>query len=162
MEEGKDWVFKAETAGIPDIELGEYKKYVSAALKQAPTPEKEPKDSAKEEGDTKLTIALDTLIKNAKIAISPFLVEEEAKNALGKLVNQLSALKLSVDDYAKSIKKTRDELVEEYKKTAETNLKVEFLVSAVIKDLKPEVKETDPYKKYAAERHAALDFLSGL
>lgn len=164
MEEGKDWSFKAETAGRPSIKLGDYRKYVAEALQKAPKTEPTKEEEEHNHGDDpRLTMALDSLLKNAEIAVAPLLIEEESKSALSKLVNQLAALKLSVDDYAKSIKKTREELVEEYKKTAETNLKVEFLLSEVVKDLKPKVEEAkDPYKKYALERHAALDFLSGL
>ena len=170
MEEGKDWVFKAETAGRPAITLGDYKQYIAADLKKAP---KIAKDSQQPAGDQKLTVALDSLLKNAQIAVAPILVEEEAKTSLSKLVNQLGALKLSVDDYAKSIKKTKDELVEEYQKTAELNLKVEFLVSEVVKDLEPKVtdaeiaelkpgKGQESYAKYLVQKRKALDFLSGL
>lgn len=162
MEEGKDWEFKAETAGIPEIKLGDYRKYVAQAIKDAPQPKVEDQETKDKPEDAKLTVALDALLKNAEIAIAPILVEEEARTALSKLVNQLAALKLTVDDYAKSIKKSREELVQEYQKTAETNLKVEFLISAVAKDLDLKIEEKDPYKKYAAERRGALDFLSGL
>lgn len=159
MEEGEDWEFKAETAGRPEIVLGDFKKYVAQAVKKAPKPGKETDPKA---GDAKLTIALDALLKNSQIEIAPMLVEEEAKTALGKLVNQLSALKLSIADYVKSIKKSQEELVSEYRVTAETNLKLEFLISEVAKELKLQIEEKDPYKKYAAERSGALDFLSAL
>lgn len=170
MEEGKDWVFKAETAGRPAIKLGDYKKYVAEALKKAPKPEK---DDKRTDGDRNLTVALDTLLKKAEIAVSPLLVEEETKSALGKLVNQLAALKLSVDDYAKSVKKTKEELIAEYRKSAEINLKVEFLVSEVVKDLDPKVsdeevaklkpaKGQESYARYLVQKKSALDFLSAL
>lgn len=170
MEEGKDWVFKAETAGRPQIKLGEYKKYVAEALKKAPKPAKDDKTPV---DDQKLSIALDALLKNSDIAVSPLLVDEETKSALGKLVNQLASLKLSVDDYAKSVKKTKEELIQEYQKTAEVNLKVEFLVSEVIKDLDPKVddeevaklkpaKGQESYARYLVQKKSALDFLSAL
>jgi FKBP-type peptidyl-prolyl cis-trans isomerase (trigger factor) len=92
MEEGKDWVFKAETAGRPQITLGDYKKYIAADLKKTPKPTKVEKGH---EDDHKLTIALDSLLKNSKIEVAPILVDEEAKSALSKLVNQLSSLKLT-------------------------------------------------------------------
>jgi len=155
MQEGQDWSFRAETSVRPEITLGDYKKYIAAANKKAPKAEKE--------GDNpKLNTALDAILKNAKIELSDMLVEEEAQAALNKLGSQLSQLKLSLDDYLKSIKKTKEEMIEEYKKTAENNLKIELCLSEITKDLKPEVKETDPYKKYAAERSFALDYISKL
>ncbi len=170
MEEGKDWVFKAETAGRPEIKLGEYQKYVASALKNALTPSKDAKEG---NGDPKLSLALDALLKNAEIVVSPLLIEEETKSALGRLVNQLASLKLSVDDYAKSLKKTKEELLEEYRKTAEVNLKVEFLLFEVIKDLNPKVSEEEvaklkpgkgqeAYARYLVQKKSALDFLSAL
>lgn len=169
LEDGQDWEFRAETASRPPMTLGDYKKYITEALRQAPkpAPDVDPKS------DPKLTLALDTLLKNAQISVSPLLVEEEAKTALSRLLNQLSALKLTVDDYAKSLKKSRDELVAEYQKTAEINLKVEFLVSEIIRDLNPAVtdaevaalkpaKGQESYARYLVQKKKVLDFISGL
>ncbi len=163
MKEGEDWVFTVQTAGLPEFKLGDYQKYLKADL--AAHDKAHPHDvKAKPEEirDHKLGTIFDSLLKHTQVKVAKILVEEEAKSALSRLVNQLSSLKLKVEDYAKSIKKTTDELVVEYQKTATTNLQLEFILQAIIADLKPEVKETDPYKKYAAEKKAAIDFLSGL
>lgn len=163
MAEGKDWTFAVETAVAPDVKLGTYRKYVKADV--AKHNQAHPHDDKAKPEDAKnhtLGIIFDSLLKHAELTLSPLLVEAEAKSALSRLVNQLSSLKLKVEDYAKSLKKTTDELVAEYQKTAETNLRLEFILQAVVKDIQPQVKESDPYKKYAAEKRAALDFLAEL
>lgn len=164
MEPGKDWEFKAETAGRPEVTLGDYKKYVSAALKKLPIDKKskKEKESPKNEPDKRLSAALDALLANAKLDIAPILVEEEARTALKRLSSQLKSLKLSLADYAKSIKKSAEELTEEYKKSASVNLKLEFILMALINDIKPEVKEAEPHKKYALQRQKVLDIITRL
>lgn len=170
MEEGKDWEFKAETAAKPEIQLGNYRQYVAQATQKAlaeATKKAKKEENGKKTAEpslenTKLTAALDALLANTKIEVAQLLIDEEAKTALSKLVNQLKSLKLSLEDYLKSIKKSQDELVKEYTTTAATNLKLEFILNAIAADLKPDVKETDAYKKYAAERKFALDFLTKL
>jgi FKBP-type peptidyl-prolyl cis-trans isomerase (trigger factor) len=177
MEEGKDWTLAVTVAVSPEVELGDYAKYVKSALSKHGTAHKEvePKDEkGKEEArDHKLNVIFDSLLKQAKLAVSPLLVEEEAKSALSRLVTQLKSLKLSVEDYAKSVKKTTDELVNEYKSTAETNLKLEFILQKLIELQKPEITEAaiaelkpqkgqEGYAKYVLQKRTVLDKLSAL
>ena len=54
--------------------------------------------------DHLLGVIFDALLQNIHFEVSPLLVEEERKNALSRLVNQLTSLKLTVADYLKSIK----------------------------------------------------------
>lgn len=177
MEEGKDWTLAVTVAVSPEVELGEYEKYVKAALTKHAKDhqEEEPKDDKAKEAarDHKLNVIFDTLLKEAKLTVSPLLIEEEAKSALSRLVNQLKSLKLSVEDYAKSVKKTTDELVKEYKETAETNLKLEFILQKLIELQKPEItdeaiaalkpqKGQEGYAKYVLQKRAVLDKLAAL
>ncbi len=131
MELGQDWVMAVEVAVPPEIKLGDYTKSI-----------KKIKETDK---DKKLNLIFDTLLKETKFEISPLLIEEETKSALSRLAQQLTSLKLSVSDYAKSIKKTTEELIAEYKKSAEANLKLEFILHKI-----------DP------DRKKALDILSAL
>ncbi len=156
MEEGKDWEFDVEVAGKPEVALGDYEKYLKGLKVEVKDDKKDKAD------DAKLTAVFDALLKNAKIDVAPLLVDIEARSALSKLVNQLSSLQLSVQDYAKSIKKTEEELVKEYQTTALTNLRLEFILDALVSARSPEVKETEPRAKYAAQRKAVLDYLLAL
>lgn len=131
MEEGKDWTMSVEVAIAPDFKLGDYAKVI-----------KKIKETDK---DKKLNLIFDALLDNIKFDVSPLLIEVETESALSRLASQLKSLKLSIEDYAKSIKKTTKELVEEYKKSAEFNLKLAFILHKI-----------DP------DRKKALDILSAL
>lgn len=181
MEEGKDWVMHVEVATAPEFELGEYEKAVKAGLtkhakvhkhnEKGDQPQTDQEKQA--QADHQLNVIFDALLDSVKLEVAPLLVEEEAKSALSRLANQLTSLKLSVEDYAKSIKKTTDELVDEYKKSAQSNLKLEFILQKIIDAKKPEVSEAEvaalkpqkgqeAYAKYVLQKRKVLDFLSGL
>lgn len=163
MPQGKDWVMAVELATIPEVDLGDYQKLLKSALaKHAKTHQPDPKEDENKAKDHKLNVIFDALLDGIKFSVAPLLVEEETKSALSRLINQLSSLKLSVADYAKSIKKTSEELINEYKKSAEANLKLEFILQAITKDQKFKAEEKDLSKKYHAERQLTLDFLSRL
>lgn len=139
MKEGEDWVMQVKTATFPELKLGDYEKKIKAIK------------SFKDEKD-KLPEIFDTLLESVKFEISPVLVMAETKAAVQRLAKQLSALKLTVEDYAKSIKKTVEELVKDYEGTARTNLQLEFILYEIGKNqgFKPE------------ERQRTLDFLAKL
>lgn len=174
MEEGKDWTMSVEVATSPTIELGDYTKLIASALKKHAKDHKEDENAKPEEAkDHKLNVIFDALLDGIKLEISPFLIEEEAKSALTRLSQQLSSLKLSIADYAKSIKKTTDEIIAEYKTSAESNLKLEFILQKLIDDKKPEITEAElaemkpqkgqeGYAKYVLQKRKVLDFLSEL
>ena len=170
MEEGKDWVMAVELAVSPEITLTDYQKQIKSALKKHP---KHKHKDEKEESDHRLNIVFDTLLSETKFAVAPLLIEEETKSALSRLANQLQSLKLSVADYAKSIKKTPDELIAQYKKSAESNLKLEFILQKLVESRNPEVtdaelaalnppKGQEVYAKYVLQKRKVLDFLTAL
>lgn len=180
MEEGQDWVMAVEVAISPSFELGDYEKIISTALKshakvhkhEAPKDQK-PEDAEQLAKDHKLNVIFDALLEKIKLTVSPILIEEETKSALTRLNNQLASLKLSIADYAKSLKKSTDDLVAEYKKSAESNLKLEFILQKLINEQKPEVtqaeiaelkpqKGQEQYAKYVLQKRKILDFLSQL
>jgi len=180
MEVGKDWTMAVEVAISPTFELGAYEKTISSALKKhdkehkhEPLKDQKPEEAEQAAKDHKLNVIFDALLAGIKFEVAPLLIEEEAKSALTRLSNQLSSLKLSVADYAKSIKKSTDDLIAEYKKSAESNLKLEFILQKLIGEKKPEVtqaeidelkpqKGQEQYAKYVLQKRKVLDFLSQL
>ena len=172
--EGKDWTMAVEVAIAPEIKLGDYEKLIASALKKHAKDHKEDKDAKPEEvKDHKLNVIFDGLLDGIKFEVAPILIQAETESALSRLANQLTSLKLSVEDYAKSIKKTTAELVEEYKKSAESNLRLEFILQKLIDDKKPVVTDTEvsemkpqkgqeAYAKYVLQKRKVLDFLSAL
>lgn len=186
MEEGQDWTMSVEAAIAPEIKLGDYEKLISSSLKKHATvhshssksdageAHKEDKDAKPEEArDHKLNVIFDALLDGTKFEVAPLLIQAETESALSRLSSQLSSLKLSVADYAKSIKKTAEELVAEYKKSAESNLKLEFILQKLIEDKKPIItddevaalkpqKGQEGYAKYVLQKRKILDILAEL
>lgn len=154
MEEGKDWIMVVEIATVPTFTLGDYTKFIPLAVKKHETKHQMPKDAKPEEvREHRLHVVFDALLDTVKLEVAPLLIEAETKSALSRLVTQLTSLKLTVEDYAKSVKKTTDELTAEYKKSAEANLKLEFIFQAIARE-----------QKFTGEgiRRQTLDFLSAL
>lgn len=136
MAEGSDWVMKVKTATFPELTLGKYEAKIKAIKTFKDEKNKYPE-------------IFDALLESIKFEVSPVLVLAETRSAIQRLAKQLSSLQLTVEDYAKSIKKTVEELVKDYEATATTNLKMEFILYEIGKTLgfKPE------------ERQKTLDFL---
>lgn len=128
-----DWEFTLEFPLYPEFELGDYQ----AKIKAAYTKEKPDNE------DKRLKVAFDTLLDSIKMDIPEALIMEEVNRSLGRLVSQTEALNLSVADYLKSIKKTPEQLREEYHKTATESLKLDFLLFAIAKDMKLTVTEEE-------------------
>ena len=174
MEEDQDWVMAVEAAIAPEIKLGDYEKVIASSLKKHAKAHKEDKDAKPEEArDHKLNVIFDALLDGTKFEVAPLLIQAETESALSRLSQQLSSLKLSVADYAKSIKKTTEELVGEYQKSAESNLKLEFILQKLIDDKKPVVtddevatlkpqKGQEGYAKYVLQKRKVLDILAEL
>ncbi len=184
MDKDQDWVFTVTTAVAPEVELGDYKTAVKKALadhraahakaaKDEKSDKAEKAAPAHDEEEHETSAIFDALLATAKVDVAELLIDAEAKSALSRLVNQLASLKLKVEDYAKSIKKTTDELVKEYQETAKTNLKLEFILQKLIDAEKPEVTEAEiaelkpgkgqeAYAKYVLQKRKVLDILRKL
>lgn len=177
MEEDKDWEFLAETAQAPEVRVGDYKKYFKASLAKAKkaheakakTDNKDDQPKENEE-NWKLQAVLDAILDNAEVTPSPILVSEEAHAQIHRLESQLSQIKLTLDDYLKSIKKTHEELDAEYHQTATDNIRLEFSLKSIVDEVSPEVSEKEletlkpapgqrPYAKYLLQKQKVLDTL---
>lgn len=139
MDMGKDWVMQVKTATFPELKLGKYQTKIKAIK------------SFKDEKN-KVPEIFDELLDSIKFEVSPYLIDAETKAALTRLAKQLSTLKLTIEDYAKSIQKSVEDIIKDYQGTATTNLQLEFILYEIGKEqgFKPE------------ERQKTLDFLTGL
>lgn len=136
-----DWQFTLEFPLYPEFELGDYQARIKAALAKAEPEIKKAKPEAAE--DRKLKIVFDTLLDTVKMDIPQALLDEEVNRSLTRLVNQTESLNLSIADYLKSIKKTPEQLREEYQKTATESLKLDFLLFAVARAMNLTVSEDE-------------------
>lgn len=189
-----EWEFDVEIAEKPEVKLNNYLDAIKGekAKDVIWTPEKgdvkpatDPKAREAEE-TKKLTMVFDTLLKTAEVEISDLLIDEEVNRALARLLEQINKLGLTIDQYLSSIGKTSEALREEYKTTALNNLKLEFILDAVIKDQHIEVtpaevdqvlqtvenpKDQESVRqspiematiKYNLAKHKAVDYLMSL
>lgn len=171
MEEDKDWEFKAETAGVPEVKLGKYKEAIKKELAQARKDQEGGKDKPKENWE--YTVVMDQILSTTEVEPAEILIEEEAHSAIHKLEGQLAQIKLSLADYLKSIKKSEKEFHNEYHQTARDNLRLEFALKAIVDAENPEIDEKDLkklnppqgqeiYYRYLLQKQKMLDTLTKL
>lgn len=133
LEEGKDWTFDFAIATAPAIELGDYAKIAKAV----PAPDHSEHDGHNHSADDlrqlKLQAILGALLKQIEVKVPELLLRKETEHRLQNLANQLERLKMPLEDYLKTIKKTKDELQQEYAVSTLASLQVELLLAAIIK-----------------------------
>lgn len=130
----KDWKIKAETCEAPEITLGKYQEAVSK-LKQSKgkkiwTPGEKPTEDKKKD---EITVGelLETLYTEIKVDLSPLILEQEVNRMLSRLVDELSKLGLTVEQYLTSHEKTSDQLRKEYNDEARKTLSLEFALEKI-------------------------------
>lgn len=178
IEEEKEWTFTAITCEMPEIDLGKYKesvKQVTAGSKII-IPGQEKKEPSFEE-------ILKALLSNIKFKIPNILLEQEIDRLLSQTLNEVKMLGLTLEQYLASTKKTPENLRAEYRKKAENDIALEFILQKIAEVEKitvsePEVNEAilkakDPQEKQNLEtnrylltsilrQQKTLDFLKNL
>ncbi|MBL7159667.1 hypothetical protein ISS85_04275 [Candidatus Microgenomates bacterium] len=137
-KENEDWQFKAHTCEKPDIKLGDYQKAIKE-LKQAKrtkiwTPAdgtKKPDKETAEQQKPNLNEILEAILKIVKIQIPSILLEDQVNRMLANLLDEIKKLGMTVDQYLQAKAKTIDSLKAEYKKSAEKNLSLEFILEKI-------------------------------
>ncbi len=157
LKENEDWTFKATACETPEVKLGDYQKTVKGELAKDSiwTPEKGQSSAKKEEkqkptDDQKVKIATQALLDSAQVNLSDLLVEEEVSRMLSRLLDQVNALGMTIQQYLQNQNLTQQQLRENYKKQAEQTLKLEFILQEVVKDQKITVGDSDVEKMIAA------------
>lgn len=150
----KDWTFTLAIPLYPDIELKDYQARIKATIEK-----NKPKDE-----DAKLKLVFDELVDGSICEIPQSLIDEEVNRSLGRLIAQAETLNLPVVDYLKSINRTPEKLREEYQTTANTSLKLDFLLFAIAKDLKINVgqEEIDEFQKTSEVKEEQKPYLEAI
>jgi len=151
----KDLEFFAEFAVRPEIKMGDYKKALKNYYKEKTEKVKEEKleklKSGKldveKEGHEHVHIGanevIEVLLKEAKIEVPDMLIEEEIEKQLSNLTQQLQTIKLPIEKYLEAQGKKFEELQNEFKESAEKNIKAEFILSHLIKEEGIEVNDSE-------------------
>ncbi len=74
---------------------------------------------------------LDTIIEQSKFAIHPLLIEEEAEEMAHQFGHRLEQQHLSMDQYLKMVRKSREEYLEEVRPEAEGRVKRQLVLEEV-------------------------------
>lgn len=173
-DQNKDWKFTVYFAERPEVKLGDYKKVITSAIKDADkeVQEKEAELAKSENIDKKdekstsakeLTnpqkedIKLKHIFRNLAESIAPqipeLLIRQEVNRELDQLLQQLKQLNIKAEDYLKSRQMDAEQLQNEYAGMALSSLQIEFIIAEIAKDQKMTVEE--------AEIDTTLDQLGG-
>lgn len=149
-----DWTFKLTLPLLPTIELGDYQEKIKKAKTKA----------APKNEDQTLKVVFDTLLDAIKFDVPQSIIDDEVNKSLSRLVEQTQNLNLSVTDYLKSLKKTPEQLREEYQKTAEESLRLDFTLMAIAQDLKikAEQAEVDELQKTSGLKPEQTEYLPAI
>ncbi len=145
IEEGKDWEFTVAIAETQPLELGEYQ----AIVKGIKEPDHHEHDGHKHTADEllqlKLQAILRALLEKIQVKVPELLLRQETEHRFGQLIQQLKQVNLELADYLKNIKKTQEELYQEYAVNTLASLQIELLLAAIVSaaQLKVEEKELE-------------------
>lgn len=86
---------------------------------------------------------VNTVIEQSEVTIHPLLVKEEAEHMLHQLSHMLEQQHMSLDQYLRLMRKTREEYLKELQPEAEQNVKRQLVLDEVVKEEKIEITPED-------------------
>lgn len=160
--EGENWQIRATTCEIPEIVLGDYKKFIAGASRSksiwTPGQGKEPSsaksptlqssgDGAAPQGtEEKEQEIIKILLESIKIKIPKILIDEDVNYRLASLLEKIEKLGLGLDGYLASIGKTADTLRAEYEKQASDSISLTLILNKIAQAENIKVEEKDVEK----------------
>ena len=140
FDEGTTLTYTAKTCEQPTIDLKNYKDAVKSltAKSKIIVPGKS-EDAQK----VPLEQILETILGNTSVTVSEVLIDQEATRLLSQLLDELKTLGMNLDQYLASKGITGEALQAEYKKRAQDDIKLEFLLRKIADDEKITVEPAD-------------------
>ena len=140
LSDDKDWQFTATTCEAPNVDLGKYKESVQKITAKAKIiiPGKE---AITPNFDEVVKAVLDTAI----VTIPSVLSDQEVDRLLSQTLDEIKSLGLTLEQYLASTKKTAQDLRDDYRKKAENDIKLEFVLQKIaeVEHIVVEEKEID-------------------
>lgn len=154
-KEGETWQVRATTCELPNVDLGNYKKQVSGAMRASSiwTPDKDGKEEKDEPTkEEREQAAIRALLESINFTIPKVIIDEEVNARLARLLERIEKLGLTLDSYLASIGKTADELRNEYKQQAVNSVKLDLVLNRIAEEenLKPD--QTEAKKLFDASK----------
>ena len=151
FELNKDFEFDAIVALKPEIKIGDFrkelKKYYEEKNKQVKLENAERlKKGEKLEHDhahIHPSEIIDQLLNVTEVELPDILIEEETNRTMSRLVDQINATGMKVEDYLKAQSTTIDQLKENYDRISERSLKTELILGDLVKQEKVTVEEKE-------------------
>lgn len=116
------WTVKLSFPLFPKVEVESYKKLFSKTTSKKVETEED-----------KIEKVYKILLDNIKIEVPQSVIEEETNFSLEKLEKQAKTLNLTLENYLKAVKKTMDQVREEYAKRAEESIKLDLILLEIAK-----------------------------
>ncbi len=142
----KDFEFTATVATKPEFKIKEYK----ADLKKLYEAKGVEHKGHDHETHLSANEVIDLLVKKTDLEVPQLLIDEEIERMLARLIDQTQVLGMSLEDYLKAQNKTAEQIRDDYKKSAETSIKAEFILQQLINDEKVEVADSEVDEAIAA------------
>ncbi|MFH1648204.1 MAG: trigger factor [Patescibacteria group bacterium] len=136
----KDFEFNAVVAIRPEIKVKEYKKALKKAFEDKKKEIEKQKAEALKKGEQIPEIpahlganeVIKILLEDSEVEVADILIQEESDRVIGRLLDQLRGINLSMEKYLKAQEKTADGLRKEYDEISEKSIKAEFVMSHLI------------------------------
>jgi len=122
----KDWQFTALTCEAPEVKLNDYKQNIQkiTAKSKIIVPGKEPQAPKFED-------IVKALLDSVTIKIPGILIEREVERLLAQTLDDIKKLGLTLDQYLSSTNRAPEGLRDEYKKKADSDIKLEFTLQKI-------------------------------
>lgn len=146
-EEGQDWQIRASTCEFPKVNLGDYKSKISGKARSQAiwTPEKDTDEKKEPTREEKENEVIKALLESIKIQVPKILIEQEVNLRLGRLLERIEKLGLTLESYLASINKTADGLRKEYENQSLQTISLELILTKIAdsESIKVEEKQID-------------------
>lgn len=143
IEEGDDWVVRAITCELPEVNLGNYKKSVVGRMRSSSIWTPKTGDKRKPTREEKEQEAIKALLEEIKVKIPKLLLEEEVNHRLSQLLDQVQRLGLTIEKYLASTGKTIDQVKQDFTRQAGDAIKLELSLNKVAEEEAVQVEDKE-------------------
>lgn len=104
-------------------------------------------------------VITDTIIEKTEVKLPQVLIDSEINQMFAQMQEDLDRADLKMDDYLQHIKKTKEELIEEWKPAAEKRAKLQLVLNEIARkeEMTPDIEQVNAQTKELMERFKDAD-----